>query len=515
MVRYTTSEEVFMRSYAAIREEIYREDGRKYPAGTLVDMELRPAFDEAKEYRIGPMLAANEAQLVMLAEQGIVSREDARKIFDVMENVDYKKYRSKEYTGEFEDLFFQIEDELIKKTDGLAGNIHIARSRNDLCLAIDHLVVRDSLFSVIKEMVKLLETVGAFAAEHKDTLYVAHTHTQHAQPSVFGHYFLGFFDVLCRDIERMTRAYDKANSSPLGAAAITTSGFPVDRDRVAELMGFSSVIENSFDAIGDIDYDTDTATAVMIAAVDIGRVVTDMVLWATEEMNMIRVADGYISTSSIMPQKRNPIALEHLRSSLSMVKGMCATVIDGYFKSPYGDISDHEDIDPVMVQALELFIKNIRILRSVIATLDVNKELLEKRAHESFSVVTEMADTIVRITPLAFRTAHHIVATLVKEAEAKGYNLKQIDEAFFRKVYTEVTGEEFSGDFQQIALSMDPVHFVKIRNVYGGVGPEAMEAMIRTSESKLDKWTAWIDGTEKHLDNAIKKRKDAVESIYK
>ncbi len=502
-----------MKSYAQIREEIYAKDGRTYPAATLTDMELRPAFDEAKEYRIEPMLAANEAQLVMLAEQGIVSKEDAARIFSVLESTDYSKYRNMEYTGEFEDLFFQIEDELIRKTDGLAGNIHIARSRNDLCLAIDHIVVRDALFVAIRDMVELLETVGAFAAEHKDTLYVAHTHTQHAQPSVMGHYFLGFYDVLVRDIDRMAKAYDKANSSPLGAAAITTSGFAVNRQRVAELMGFSSVIENSFDAIGNIDYDMDTASSLLIASVDMGRVITDMVLWATEEMNMIRVADGYISTSSIMPQKRNPIALEHLRSSLSMVKGLCSAVIDGYFKSPYGDISDHEDIDPLMIQAIELFRKNVRMLRSVIGTMDVNKELLRKRAYESFSVVTEMADTIVRITPLPFRTAHHIVAALVKEAEKEGLNLKQIDEGFFRGIYRRIAGEEFSGDFSQISLSMDPVHFVMIRNVYGGVGPKSMQDMIESSEEKLKRWLDWIDDAEKQLNNSAVRRKDAIRAI--
>lgn len=503
-----------MKSYSEIREEVFKEDGKGYPAKTLVEMELKPGFDDAKRYRIGPMLAANEAQLVMLTEQGIVPIEEAKKIFSVLETTDYSKYSSMEYTGEFEDLFFQIEDELIRKTDGLAGNIHIARSRNDLSLAMDHIVVRTGILDVMHEILKLIETVGAFGAEHKDTLCVAYTHTQHAQPSVFGHYFLGFLDVLCRDMERLAKAYDKANSSPLGAAAITTSGFPVNRDRVAQLMGFSSVIENSFDAIGNIDFNTDTASAIMLSAVNIGRVVTDLILWATEEMNMIRLSDGYISTSSIMPQKRNPIALEHLRSSLSMVKGISSAIIDGYFKTPYGDISDHEDIEPVLMQDIELFIKNIRILRAVISTMDVNKDLLCKRAHESFSVVTEMADTIVRKTDLPFRTAHHIVSTLVKEAEMEGKNIKEIDENFFSKIYKEVSGKPFTGNFDDILLSMNPEHFVRIREVYGGIGPKAMGAMISSADRKINLWKNWIAEKEELLKIADKKRQDAVKSIW-
>lgn len=502
-----------MKSYSEIRKEVFEEDGKGYPAKTLVEMELKPGFDDAKKYRIGPMLAANEAQLVMLAEQGIVPMEEAKKIFSVLETTDYSKYASMEYTGEFEDLFFQIEDELIKKTDGLAGNIHIARSRNDLSLAMDHIVVRTGILRMMREMVDLIETVGAFGAEHKDTLCVAYTHTQHAQPSVFGHYFLGFLDVLCRDMERFSHAYEKANSSPLGAAAITTSGFPINRNRVAELMGFSSVIENSFDAIGSIDFNTDTTTSIMLSAIDIGRVVTDLVLWATEEMNMIRLSDGYISTSSIMPQKRNPIALEHLRSSLSVVKGLSASVLDAYLKSPYGDISDHEDIEPILMQDIELFITNIRILRAVIATMDVNKELLAKRAYESFSVVTEMADTIVRKTDLPFRTAHHIVSTLVKEAEKEGKNIKEVDEDLFSSIYKTVSGRTFAGDFKDIQLSMDPEHFIEIREVYGGIGKNAMNDMIVSADKKIMHWKKWISEKDQLIKNADKKRENAVKLI--
>lgn len=514
MVPFMTSEEIIsMREYSEIRESVYKEDGRGYPAGTLVDLVLKPAYEEAKKFRLGPMVTANEAQLVMLTECGIVSKEDARVIFDALENIDYGKYAEKEYDGSFEDLFFEIENELINKTGGLAGNIHIARSRNDLSLSMDHIMVRTALLEVIKEMNNLLETVGAFAKEHRNTLYVAHTHTQHAQPSLFGHYFLGVFDVICRDIKRLENAYGKANSSPLGAAAITTSGFPVNRFRVAELMGFSSVIENSYDSIGNIDFNTESATAVMLTAIDLGRVVTDLILWATEEMHMIRVADGYISTSSIMPQKRNPIALEHLRSSLSVIKGICGSVLDGYTKTPYGDISDHEDIQPMMMKAFELLKKNIRILRAVIATLDVDKDLLWERAHESFSVVTEMADTLVRITDLPFRTAHHVVSDLVKNAEKLDYNLKEIDEDFFRDSYRKTTGKEFDGPFEELKKSMDPIHFVTIRNVYGGTGPDAMNQMLENAEKKLEDSVSWLAAEEKKLDNSSILLKTAIKKI--
>ena len=192
------------------------------------------------------------------------------------------------------------------------------------------------LLQAMEQFLYLKNAIVLFAEEHKDTLYVIHTHTQHAQPGLLGHYFLGAADMLERDFKRLCRAYDAVNQSPMGAAAVTTTGFPVSRERVAELAGFSGMIENAYDAIGNSDYLTQTASALGLCALDMGRIVTDLLLWATQEMNMIHVADGYISISSIMPQKRNPIALEHLRSSLSVLKGMADTVLTGFLKSRTG-----------------------------------------------------------------------------------------------------------------------------------------------------------------------------------
>lgn len=500
-------------TYEDNREDLFQEEGRGYPGKALVEMELKPSYIDAQEYRIKPMLELNQAQLIMLTEQGIISDADARLIAKALMSVDYDSYKDKEYTGEFEDLFFEIEDDLIKRTEGLAGNIHIARSRNDMSLCMDHMVIRSKLYSLIKCFIRMENTVRLFAQEHKETLYVAHTHTQHAQPSVLGHYFLGVFQMLDRDFCRFRNAYYKVNSSPMGAAAITTSGFNINRPRVAELLGFSSVIENSFDAIGNIDFNTETASSIMLAAVDLGRVVTDLITWATEEMNMIRVNDGYISTSSIMPQKRNPIALEHLRSSLSIVKGLCSAVIDGYLKSPYGDISDHEDIEPILVQAIDLFIKNCNLFNAVIGTMDVNKSLLKERAFESFSVVTEMADTIVRECSIPFRKAHHVVSTLVKKAQAEGYNLKNIDENFFDKIFTEVIGKPYSGDFEPIKKSMDPVNFVKIRGVLGGVSLPAMNSQLEHAEGIITAQLCWLEEIEKEQICAEEKRNRQINEL--
>ncbi len=502
-----------MADYKEIRERVFKEDGTGYPAVSFVDMELLPAFMEAREYRVDPLRVTNEAQVAMLVKQKIISPDHAKVILAAIEDLDYGKYRTMDYDGKHEDLFFMIEDELISKTGGLAGSIHIARSRNDLSVALDHLMLRKLVLNAIRELMGLMDTVRAFAEEHKDTLFPAHTHTQQAQPSVLGHYFLGYTDVLNRDLQRFSEAYRIVNTSPLGAAAITTSGFPFDRKYISDLLGFDSIIENSFDSIGCCDADTQTAAAVMLSSINASRVITDMVLWATEEMNILRVADGYISTSSIMPQKRNPIAFEHLRASFSMIKGLCAAVMDGYLKSPYGDISDKDDIVPILVKAINQFCRSIHLFNNVLATCDVNKKLLRERAMDSFSVVTEMADTIVRITDLPFRTAHHVVSALVKKVIASGGGLSSIDEKLFRSVYEQVAGEPFTGDYGMIRKSLDPDHFVSIREVPGGVGPKAMESMLASARSKVENWHTWYNESIRRIEQADASRMKAVGSI--
>lgn len=503
------------KTYDEVRAKVRETEGTAYPGKALVEMELEPGYERTKTRLLSSIKIMNEAHLLMLMEQEIVSRKDAKIIMQALQDIDYEAYRNSDYDGHFEDLYFKMEDELVRNTDGVAGNLHLARSRNDMCVAWSHMAIRGELLEVMEALIQLQNTVLLFAEEHKDTLYVVHTHTQHAQPGYLGHYFLGMADVIGRDLERIRHAYQMVNSSPMGAAAITTTGFPISRQRVAELAGFDTVIENAYDAIGNCDYFTETAHVSGLCALNLGRCVTDMVLWATEELKMIRVADGYISTSSIMPQKRNPIALEHLRSSLSVVKGLADTVITGFLKTPYGDISDYEDIEDTMSECLDRLIQNLHLYNAVLATLDVDKELLKKRAFESFSVVTEIADQMYRSYHIPFRQAHSFVSGLVKKADRQRFNLKNITEEFFAETYEEFFGMEFTEDFDPILKSIDPYHFVECREVLGGTGKRAMEDMLRSSREKVKRNAEWYADTMARLDASEKKRMDAVQAILK
>lgn len=499
--------------YHEKRSSVEQKNGNHYPAKVLAELDSRDGYNRSKGRWMPYLRSVNEAHVVMLKEQGIISLSDAQAILKTIESLDYAGYQNTEYSGEFEDMYFQQEREIIEKSNGAGGNMHIARSRNDMCTTWAHLGVRDYLLHSTQKLIELQNTVRLFAQEHKDTLYVIHTHTQHAQPGIFGHYFLGFLDVIDRCIKRFRYAYEQTNVSPMGAAAVTTTGFPVSRERVCELLGFDALVENAYDCIGNNDFYLSSASAIGLCALDLGRTVTDMLLWATEEEKMIILSDGYSATSSIMPQKRNPIALEHLRASLSVAKGLADTVLTGFLKSPYGDISDYEDIDDTMYRAFVQLDRNVEVLNAVIATMDVNKKLLEERAFESFSVVTELADEIYRSYGIPFRKGHGFVSFLVKKARKLDYNLKYMTQPFFSEAWQEYFGEAFTHDFTPMQECINPRRFVTIREIIGGTGPKAMQAQLESAQRKVMGNDAWYCNAVEKLKQADTMRHEAILAV--
>lgn len=480
--------------YADIRENAENENGKKYPGIALSRLDSQPSYRRFCSRFLPYVRSVNEAHLVMLYEQNILNGADAGKIMRAIEEIDYSEYADKQYTGEFEDLYFEMESEIIQKSEGVGGNLHLGRSRNDMSMTWSRLSMRTMLLSTIEKLIHFQNAVRLFAYEERDTLYVIHTHTQHAQPGIFGHYYLGFLDVIDRCIKRFKYAYDVTNESPMGAAAATTTGFPISRERVGELLGFDKLIDCAYDAIGNFEHFNMGASAVSLCALDLGRTVTDMLLWATEEEKMIILSDAYSSTSSIMPQKRNPIALEHLRGSLSMTKALADAVSTAFLKSPYGDISDHEDVEDVIAQAFASLERCIDLFEAVIATMDVNRELLRQRAYESFSVVTEIADELFRSCNIPFRKAHGFVSYLVRKAGKVNFNLKNITREFFIEAFREYFNAEFEGDFEAIRLCIDPQRFVNMRNIPGGTGPKAMEMLLEQAKEKVAANRSWYEG---------------------
>jgi argininosuccinate lyase len=461
------------------RRSIFDREGRSFPGATYREVILAPAYENARRNLLPAMLAANKAHLIMLVERDLIPRQAANAVMRAIAGLDVARLQASSYTGEFEDLFFQVENLIAESAGEAAGNLHLARSRNDLGVAMYRMVLRDKLLRAESSLLELQDVLLAVAYEHRQTVMPAHTHTQQAQPTTLAHYLVAVHDSLCRDLRRLAAAFENCNRSPLGAAALTTSGFAIDRHRVAELLGFDGLVENSYDAIGGADYLGEAAVALGLSFLGLGRFVNDLLLWSTQEFGALRVADPYVQVSSIMPQKRNPVSLEHVRSLFSAGVGDTGTVLTMLHNTPFGDVVDTEDdLQPYLWRALETADGLYRLLAAVTGTMQVNDELLLERARSGYSTVTELADTLVRESGVSFKDAHAIVSSVVSLAESEGVGVGGISPGLVDRAAEGVVGRRLGLEEGVISRALDPVRFVEIRTLPGGPAPQEVTRML-------------------------------------
>lgn len=464
-----------------------------FPGESYEEAVLKPAYDNAKKYLLEPMIDINKAHLVMLVKQGIIDEGAGLKIAKAIENLDLEALASSKYDGKFEDLFFYVESKIIDQAGDLGGNLHIARSRNDMGVTMYRMALRPLLLDLYESMLMLKESLILMAEKHKNTLMLAYTHTQPAQPTTLGHYLLAFSYSLARDIDRIKTVYKNLNNSPMGAAAITTTGFDIDRFLVAKLLGFDDIIQNSYYAIGGGDYLSEAASCVILTCIHTGRFIRDLLEWATREFNVIKIDDPYVQISSIMPQKQNPVALEHSRALFSAASATAQVVLTMMHNTPFGDIVDTEDdMQPYLWGSIEKTTLVFKLLANVINTMKINKELIQKRAKESFASVTELADTITREEKIPFRKAHQIVSQSVIYLSKKGKSAKFLNKKILDQFAEKELGRRLSLKDELIEKSLDPQNFVDVRKIAGGPAKEPMDRMLSAKKDELKKDKNWL-----------------------
>lgn len=475
------------------RNRINEEEGTQFPSNSYRQIVLQPAYNEARQHFLDAMVQIHIAHLTMLEEQKLVTSEEARQIGQAIQKLDLEYYKTRDYSPQFEDLFFRIENKLIELGGDISGNLHIGRSRNDMGIAIYRMTLRKKMLTLMQELLHLRSTLIAFAEEHVETVMIGYTHTQQAQPTTFAHYLKAVIDQLTRDYKRMQAAYATINRSSMGAAALTTTGFPINRERMQELLAFDEMIENAWDAVAGADYIAEAASVIQLAALNLGRTTQDFLLWATQEFNAFQLASPYVQVSSIMPQKRNPVSIEHTRSLLSAVVGDTGTVLQMIHNTPFGDIVDTEDdMQPYLWRAIDRLVGIYKLFGSLIVTMDVNKESLLKRAQNSFANVTELADTLVRSERISFRQAHKIVSLCVSELVAsKEDSLASLTWELANKKSVQVTGAPLKITEISFYQALQPEFFVKIRILKGGPAPETMRTSLAeagNASAQLEQW---------------------------
>lgn len=451
-----------------------------FPAPIYAETVLNHSFADGQRFFFEPLMHIHYAHALMLAKQKIISREEARTILTGLDKLDRPKILRAKYDGSVEDLYFYVERELSKAIgEEMAGKLHIARSRNDIDVTQYRMKLRLEALSFVNDLMALRTALITLAQSHLKTVMPAHTHTQPAQPTTLAHYLSAAIEVLTRDIARLRPAFANINRNPLGACAITTTGFPINREHTARLLGFEGVVENSYYAIGGIDYLLEAVGALATSAVCLGKFTQDLLLWATQEFSFLTLNDGFVQTSSIMPQKRNPVALEHVRILLSRAFAQAQAVMTSVHNTPFGDINDVEDpLQPLVDNTFSDAGRAVKLLAGAVAAIVVNREQLQRKASGSFLTMTELADTLVREEGLSFKIAHRLVAHTVKRVSGVQASHAEIVDALL-VVAEEQLGRSLQTSRAMLIDALSPLHFVAVRQVIGGPAPNQVAAFLK------------------------------------
>ena len=479
----------------------------EFPAAVYAETVLAVNFADAQRYFLDALLEIHYAHILMLARQGIVPIPVARRCLDGLDALDRAELAEATYDGKYEDLFFHVEAAL-ERACGVenAGHMHTARSRNDIDITQYRMRLRREILDLVSAVNALRKVLLGTAGAHVATVMPGYTHTQPAQPTTLAHYLLAVIEALGRDEKRLQAAFATVNRNPLGACAITTTGFPIDRQLTTELLGFEGLQLNSFGAIAATDYILETAGAVATAMVNIGKATQDFLLWSTAEFGYLRLIDAWVQISSIMPQKRNPVAFEHARIIASKALGQAQAVFIASHNTPFGDIVDSEDdLQPLVFSMTADALRALRLLAGVLAGCEVNVARMAERANADFLSVTELADTLVRSEPMSFRDAHHIVSAAVRSLQGR-YSAEAMVDA--------VLAAQPLGTPREVLLkALDPVNFVAIRRIPGGPALEPVTAAIQETETEIASVEAWLASKNVLLEEYPKRIAEARRSL--
>ncbi len=477
-------------------------DRSVFPAPTYRRTVLEPIFHDALLYFLEPLIAIQYAHTLMLGRQQILKAEDVIPCLQALEDLNLDEIRNAQYDGSFEDLFFFVQRKLAERC-GVenAGKMHTARSRNDIDLTMYRMVLRDQLTNTVDVVLSVRKQLVDLAWEHRGSLMPAYTHNQPAQPTTLGHYLIAVIECLERDTARLQSAFGRVNQCPLGACAITTTGFPIDRYHTAALLGFDSLQMNSYGAIAAADYVTESCSVLSVCMLNLGRFAQDLLQWSGVEFGYLRLSDGYVQISSIMPQKRNPVALEHVRILSSRALTQSQSILGNLHNTPFTDINDAEDqLQPLVYRAFDDAHRSLELLAGILSEVHFDVATMATAAEGSFLTVTELADTLVRSTGMSFRVAHEIVSHGVKELDGH-YDAQKMAASVERILAT--SHPEYSiPDPVVLRQALQAAHFIAIRRIPGGPAPEALDPEIDRAGRQLGTDRVWLQSTLDRLEDA-------------
>ena len=385
-------------------------------------------------------IAGSKAHAAMLAQQGIISKSDAQEITRGLDQVQAEIEQGKfTFSIALEDIHMNVEQRLKDIIGEPAGRLHTARSRNDQVTTDFRLYIRDTVDHLDGQLKDLQLALAEKAAAHAKTIMPGFTHLQVAQPITFGHHCLAYVEMLARDRSRLADARKRMNESPLGAAALAGTSFPIDRIMTAKAMGFDRPMRNSLDAVADRDFVLELLSIAAICATHLSRLAEEIVIWSTTQFRFVKLTDKFTTGSSIMPQKRNADAAELVRAKPGRILGALTSLLVVMKGLPLAYSKDmQEDKEPAF-DAIDNLSLAIAATAGMVRDLVPNAEVMRLAAASGFSTATDLADWLVRTLRMPFREAHHVAGSLVALAEKQGCDLPELKLEDMQKVEPRIT----------------------------------------------------------------------------
>ncbi len=423
-------------------------------------------------------IAASKAHVAMLGKQGIVSADDARAISEGLDRV------AAEYAADgvpedwdLEDIHMTTESRLAELIGPVAGRLHTARSRNDQVATDFRLWVRDAIDQAMAGLLDLQRALVGRAGEHAGSIMPGFTHLQTAQPVTLGHHLMAYYEMIGRDLSRFADARVRMNRSPLGAAALAGTGFPIDRDMTASALGFDGPCANSLDAVSDRDFALDYLSAAAQCSLHLSRLAEELIIWASQPFGFVRLPDALSTGSSIMPQKKNPDAAELVRGHSGRIVGCLVSLMVTMKGLPLAYSKDMQDDKPPVFEAAGLLALSIAAMTGMVAQSEFRTERMRQAAELGYATATDLADWLVREADIPFREAHHITGAAVKLAEQRAVALDALPLADLQKIDARIDERVFA------ALSVEAS--VAARSSHGGTAPAEVTKRVAEARATL------------------------------
>lgn len=427
------------------------------------------------------VVQVNLAHIIMLAERRIITEQDAAAILRALYEIHEHGIEMLDLRPELEDIHMAVEEFVIKATsEEVGGKLNTAKSRNDQVATAIRLTLRKGLLDVEKRLLELVDALVALAEKNTDVIMPGYTHLQVAQPTTFAHWLAAHASAILRDVERIERAYDAANFCPMGACAFAGTSFPIDRMRVAHMLGFKRMNENTMDAISSRDFALQAMSSLAIAMVNLSRLAEELILWGSAEFDMIELPEEFAATSSIMPQKKNPVVTELARAKAGRVFGNLSGALAVMKSLPQSYNLDLQDLTSSLWNSVDETRDSADVMAKLIGAIEPNRETMRKRAEEGFAAATELADVLVQKTGVAFRNAHAIVGKMVARATKKGRTPGELNIEDLRTASKEVLGKEVHLTLEELREAIDLDKCIAVRALPGGPAPKAVKEQLKT-----------------------------------